>query len=271
MRDIFDGVDLMTARDIVVNPVSARDGNEFVRRVHYSGKVATTSQFHLGVFIGGMLHGVMSFGQSMVKKNIIGLVSGTGWNDTLELNRLAFDDFLPRNSESRALSVAFRMIKKSYPNIEWVVSFADGCQCGDGAIYRAAGFILTGIKRNSTMWRLPTGEVIADIITRMTDKHGVKERIGFKLGESWHMYADRVGAKRLDGFQLRYIYFLNPAARFRLTVPEIPFSRIDEIGAGMYRGKKKASVPSEPVGTTDAVGGAAPTRTLQDNGQVLHG
>jgi hypothetical protein len=47
------------------------------------------------------------------------------------------------------------------------------------------------------------------------------------------------GFKPLAGYQLRYIYFLNPQARERLTVPVLPFSRIDELGAGMYRGKPK--------------------------------
>ena len=42
----------------------------------------------------------------------------------------------------------------------------------------------------------------------------------------------------LPGYQLRYIYFLDPKARENLTVPVIPFSKIDEIGAGMYKGEK---------------------------------
>lgn len=41
----------------------------------------------------------------------------------------------------------------------------------------------------------------------------------------------------LEGYQLRYIYFLDPKYRKRLTVPEIPFSKIDELGAGMYKGE----------------------------------
>ena len=44
--------------------------------------------------------------------------------------------------------------------------------------------------------------------------------------------------KKLDGFQLRYIYFIDKSYRKRLTVPEIPFSKIDEMGAGMYKGEK---------------------------------
>ncbi len=51
----------------------------------------------------------------------------------------------------------------------------------------------------------------------------------------------------LNGFQLRYIYFLNKEARNRLTVPILPFSTIDKMGAGMYLGKKKTSGGSVPV------------------------
>lgn len=36
----------------------------------------------------------------------------------------------------------------------------------------------------------------------------------------------------------RYIYFIDSTYRERLTVPIIPFSKIDEMGAGMYKGEK---------------------------------
>lgn len=48
----------------------------------------------------------------------------------------------------------------------------------------------------------------------------------------------KLGAKYIEGFQLRYIYFIDKTYRRRLTVPEIPFSKIDEVGAGMYKGEK---------------------------------
>lgn len=47
----------------------------------------------------------------------------------------------------------------------------------------------------------------------------------------------RGGGKYVEGFQLRYIYFIDKSYRKRLTCPEIPFSRIDELGAGMYKGE----------------------------------
>ena len=239
-----------TAKDIRIAPISAKDANALVKRVHYSGKVATTSRLHFGVFLDGRLEGAMSYGDSIDKRKVISLVRDTHWRGFLELNRLAFTDNLPRNSESRALSISFKMIKKNYPHIEWILSFADGCQCGDGTIYRASGFALTAIKKNSGMWKLPNGDVVADIITRQVWNESTRKRMGFAMGERWSDYAKRVGATKLPGFQLRYIYFLNPKARERLTVPIIPFSRIDEMGAGMYRGEKRSKQAMDATSVT---------------------
>lgn len=93
----------------------------------------------------------------MLKDKLIGLVEGTGWNEFLELNRMAFDDYLPRNSESYCIGATLRAIKKQAPQIKWVVSFADGAQCGDGTIYRASNFVLTGLKENKSILELPNG------------------------------------------------------------------------------------------------------------------
>ena len=45
-----------------------------------------------------------------------------------------------------------------------------------------------------------------------------------------------LGYKPLQGFQLRYIYLIDKTCK--ITVPILPFSKIDEMGAGMYKGKK---------------------------------
>jgi hypothetical protein len=169
---------------------------------------------------------------------------------------MAFSDKLPRNSESRALGVAFRLIKKHYPHIEWIVSFADGTQCGDGTIYRASGFVLTSIRTNSTLLLMPDGSIVADKTLNNPNNMGKNGRKGSSI-------AKENGAKALIGFQLRYIYFLNPEAKSRLTVPILPFSKIDEMGAGMYKGKarvKQATEGDQPEG-----GGAAPTHALQSS------
>lgn len=89
-----------TAKNLRVAPIRSADANALVQRVHYSGKVVPNSQLHLGVFLGGRLEGVMQFGPSMDKRKTLGLVRDTQWNGFLELNRMAFGERLPRNSES---------------------------------------------------------------------------------------------------------------------------------------------------------------------------
>ena len=212
------------AKEIEVKVIPAKVANPFVKSHHYSGKVVQNSNLHFGAFLDGKLHGVMSFGPSMDKSKLINLVDGTKWNEFIELNRMAFDDYLPRNAESYCIGKAMRLIKKNAPHIKWVVSFADGTQCGDGTIYRASNFVLTGIKKNTTIKENSKGERVADI--------------AFSAHRPQDMEMFRREFKPVAGYMLRYIYFIDKSCRDRLTVPEIPFAKIDEVGAGMYKGEK---------------------------------
>jgi hypothetical protein len=257
---------MATAKDIRVAFINAADATALVKRVHYSGKVVQNSQLHFGVFLDGKLEGAMQFGPSMDKRHIQGLVADTPWHSFIELNRRAFSDKLPRNSESRAIGVAMRMLRKHYPQLQWVVSFADGTQCGDGTIYRASGFVLTGITKNSTIYEFPDGERVSNLAIK-TGREWQRKRFGKEIyGEEALREAKRLGAKPVAGYMLRYIYFLDPTARERLTVPVIPFSEIQRRGASMYRGQKREKVGREESPSSD--GGATPTFPLQDSAKA---
>jgi hypothetical protein len=287
----------MSAKDLVIKPIQSQVAKEFVRKTHYSGKVVQNSVLHLGVFWQNTLQGVMSFGSSLDKSKVISLVTDTGWNDFLELNRMAFSDKLPRNSESRAIAIAMKLIRKYKPNIKWVISFADACQCGDGTIYRASGFVLTGLKVNKQIYKLPLaheldiqkckGNGLNDIeiekikawlnyIAPKTNAHVHKMSIedrpaeqsvkrlphAHKMslqgrsrpdrylsevkmimrrltngGTSASKFFKAIGGQPAIGYQLRYIYFIDKSYRSKLTVQEIPFSKIKEVGASMYKGQ----------------------------------
>jgi hypothetical protein len=272
---------MATAKDIILKPISAKQANDLVKRVHYSGKVVQNSQLHIGVFLHGKLEGAMQFGPSLDKRKIMGLVQGTEWNEFIELNRMAFTDTLPRNSESRAIGIAMRLLRQHAPQVKWVISFADACQCGDGTIYRASGFVLTGVKENAQNYKLPFAENLKPepLLAEGLTKHDIQilrawldkitpHKMSLEGAPHAHKMsleggcrpsallsevkqimrvvtgggtsADRLfrlmGGVPAVGHQLRYIYFIDPAYRQRLTVPEIPFDRIAEMGARMYRG-----------------------------------
>lgn len=244
---------MRSAKDIEIKPISVNAANSIVRKIHYSGKVVNNSRLHFGVFLDGKLEGAMQFGCSIDIRKTQRLVADTGWNDFIELNRMAFSDALPKFSESRAIGVAIRLIKKHYPHIRWVISFSDATQCGDGVIYRASGFVLTGIKKNTQMLKMPDGSIIAKK-TLDSPPHNKGGKFGSAI-------ARENGAKLLDGFQLRYVYFIDKSYRQKLTVPELPFSKIEEMGAGMYKGQTR--VTKATFGDQPESGGAIPTHTLQ--------
>lgn len=232
----------MSAKDIILKPISSTEARAAVKRLHYSGKTVQNSQLHLGVFYEGRLEGAMQFGPSLDKRKMLALVSGTAWNGFIELNRMAFSEKLPRNSESRALGIAMKLLRKHVPHVEWIVSFADGTQCGDGTIYRASGFLLTAINPSGNLVRLPSGETVHKM-TLESNPGASRPELGGRsyydiTGGRYNLaaYVAAVKGKVLPGFQLRYVYFLNPQARHRLTVPVLPFSAIDQAGARMYRG-----------------------------------
>ena len=91
------------AKEIIVKVIPAKIANEFVKKHHYSGKVVQNSSLHFGCFLDSKLHGVMSFGSPMDKSKVLPLVQPSLWNEMLELNRMAFDEYLPKNSESRCI------------------------------------------------------------------------------------------------------------------------------------------------------------------------
>ncbi len=232
------------AKEIKLKVIPSKIANDFIRKNHYSGKVVNNSNLHFGAFLDGRLHGVLSYGNSLDKSKTMGLVKETGWSEFLELNRMAFDDYLPKNSESYCISRSLKMIKKNAPQVKWVISFADGCSCGDGTIYRASNFVLTAIKENYNLCELPSGEKIHKMTLESNPTHKRKELSGKSYYDitggkfDFKKYVSFTGAKILKGYQLRYIYFIDKTKEKDLNVDVIPFSKIKEMGAGMYKGVK---------------------------------
>ena len=214
------------AKKIIVKVIPSKIANEFVKKNHYSGKVVPNSNLHFGCFLDNELHGVMQYGSPFMKTKVLSLVEPQNWNGMLELNRMAFDNYLPKYSESRCIAISIKLIKKNAPQIKWILSFADGTQCGDGTIYRASGFVLTSVKENSSIIKLSNGDIVASMT--------------YTKGKNILSQGGRAGipkdAEKLNGNMLRYIYLIDKTCK--ITVPILPFSEIDKMGAGMYKGEK---------------------------------
>ena len=91
----------MSVKDIIIKKIHSNLANDFVKRNHYSNTVVNNSSLHFGAFLNNTLNGVLSFGSPLDKSKVIHLVHTTKnipvlWNEMLELNRMAFNQYLPK-------------------------------------------------------------------------------------------------------------------------------------------------------------------------------
>lgn len=189
--------------------------NAIIIKNHYSRKFYSASYIHLGVFIEGELVGVLQFGYAMNPASQASVVADTAMDEYLELNRMWLDDCAPRNSESRALSYALKIIRASYPKIKWVQSFADE-RCGlGGIVYQACNFRYYG-EHTATFWELD-GEVFHNSL--MTRNPNLSKSAAL-------IQANKNRATAYDLRQFRYLYFMKPRFAKKCLHQEKPYPKI---------------------------------------------
>lgn len=232
---------MSTVKGLIVKLIKKPMADAVVKKYHYSGKVTQNSQLNFGIFKDGLLVGAAQFGPSIDKRRM-GQSLGIGMNESLELNRLAISDVCGKNAESRVLGYCIRFIKKNYPHIRCIISFADACQCGDGTIYRASGFKLESFKKNSDIMSNKEGNVVV--------RHGGK-----------HLKSDlkKDGYTVMAGFQMKYIYYIDKDLEKKHR--NVPFDKIPK-EVKMYKGVKRGEHESNATDHQSVEGGAIPTSTL---------
>ena len=225
------------AKEIIVKVIPSKIANDFVKKQHYSNKIAATAELHFGCFLDKKLIGVVQYGRPINKYLHINLVNGTKWNEFLELNRMVMLNDTPKNTESRILAITFKLIKKNAEHIKWVMTFADAIQCGDGTIYRASGFKLIAINKSQQLYVLPDGSTM-HLMGLQGGNYGKQRKDMLKKGyTSAKKYMIEVlKGVQLKGQQIKYIKLLKN--NLELNCEILPFSEIDKQGAGMYKGEK---------------------------------
>lgn len=197
-----------------VREIHRDQANAIILRNHYSKKFYSASYIHLGLFIEGEIYGVLQFGYAMNPASAGSVVEGTGLDEYLELNRMWLDDFAPHCSESRALSYSVKFIRRRYPKIKWIQSFADE-RCGKfGAVYQASGFRYFG-EHTAIFWELDGVIYHNSLMTR--DPKLSKSAAALQDGKN------RAVPSTLR--QFRYLYFMAPRFAKGAKLKEQPFPK----------------------------------------------
>lgn len=133
----------MNVKELRIRLVPMRVARTLIERHHYSHRWPSSNILNYGVYHNKRLLGICTFGTG-ASNNLYRLVNNTERGEYLELTRLWLHDKLPKNSESRVISICLRDITKRFPQYKWVVSYADTEQEHQGTIYQATNWIYTG-------------------------------------------------------------------------------------------------------------------------------
>lgn len=197
-----------------VKEIDRNQANVLIKANHYSHVYYAGSYIHLGVFAGSTLMGVLQYGVAMNPASQESVVGNTGPKEYLELNRMWLNDAMPRNSESQAISYSLKFIKRKYPRIKWIQSFADE-RCGRyGVVYQACSFLYCG-EHTSVFWELDGEMYHNSLMTRnpdLTPKAALIQK-----------NKDRAKPHKLR--QFRYIFFLKKQHRKYLKLPVLPYPK----------------------------------------------
>lgn len=203
-------------KEFYIKEIDRNLANKIIKKNHYSKKFYNATYIHLGLFINDNLNGVLQYGYAMNPASCSSVVKNTKQKEYLELNRMWIADNVGQYPESRAISCSIKYIKRKYPKIKWIQSFADERCGGFGIVYQACSFSYYG-EHTSKFWELD-GETFHNSI--MTSEKAGKR--GYNLLNDMKN-KDRITKHKLR--QFRYIKFLDKREKKKCLLIEKPYPK----------------------------------------------
>jgi len=200
-------------RSISVGPVNTAIAKPIIERGHYLHTMPGGTKLSFGAYLGARLLGAMTFGVGPF--NAHRLVEGASSYDCLTLTRLWLSDELPRNSESRVLSIILRALRRD-TSIKFVLSYADPSQGHVGTIYQATNWLYTGLSEATPLYDIGDGKLYhSRSLSTAIGTHSLK----YLADNGVRFLQVAQSAKHRCG------YFLDPKWRSRLRVPVLPYPK----------------------------------------------
>ena len=200
--------------DFYIKEIERKLANEMVVKNHYSKKFYSATYIHLGLFYLGELKGVLQYGYAMNPASCGSVVKGTKQKEYLELNRMWIDDDAGLYPESKGISYSIKYIKKKYPKIKWIQSFADERCGGFGIVYQACSFGYFG-EHKTIFWEL-FGETYHNSL--MSRNPNLSKSARFIQSNK-----DKATSQELR--QFRYIKFIDKREKKNCLLKEQPYPK----------------------------------------------
>lgn len=200
-------------KDIILKPISKALASAMIEKYHYTHN-APHAIINYGVYYKEKLKGVIVFGKP-AGRHVHGIVKNTKPHQMVELTRLWLHDDMPKNSESKVISIALKILKK-HSKLKWVISYADTNAEHLGIIYQA------------TNWKY-VGTGGASIRYKIGDKTYHTRSVGAKLGSQ---NADYLKSKFPNIEKIKqkpkhcYVYFIDDKYQEYLLKPIRPYPKV---------------------------------------------
>lgn len=184
-------------KDLEIKLVETNVAIKFLQKYHYMMK--HRSGIHYGAYLKDKLVAICSFSSITRKSSATKLKLKP--NELIELSRLCIDpSFRKKNLASKLISKSIKNIKKSYPNLKSIITFADTTLGHTGTVYKASNFKYDGDVK-PTYWYID-----------QNGYHRHKKTVwdqAKRLGKKEKTYADECGLIRIDGKKLlRFVFWL---------------------------------------------------------------
>jgi len=204
--------------EFYIKEIDRKDANKIIIKNHYSKKVYNGTYVNLGVFINGLLKGVLQYGYAMNPASGSSVVEGTELNQYLELNRMWISDNVGEYPESKAISYSIKYIKSKFKTIKWIQSFADERCGGLGIVYQACSFNFYG-EHTSSFWEL--GDTVYHNTSMTVAKKS--QRYINNVGGCQFLQLNKEDAIKHELRQFRYIKFLDKSWIKKCTKKQQPY------------------------------------------------
>ena len=198
---------------IEIKPISPTVAKTLVVQHHYQHSYPGGTKLSFGVFLGSQLKGAITLGIGSYLAH--SLVDQATLDDCLTLTRMWLSDSLPHNSESKALSLVLRSLRR-YTGMKFIITYADPLIGHVGTVYQATGWLYTGLSSATPLYD------IGDGISRHS------RTLAHSLGSHSIRYLSQHGLYVKLVPQLpkhRYIKFLDVKWQYRLLVPVLPYPK----------------------------------------------
>ena len=194
-------------------PISHAEARNLIVPNHYLHSLPGGTKLSLGIFLNARLLGALTFGVGPYLGYKI--VNDASPDDVVTLTRLWLSDELRSNSESKVLGIALRSLKRD-TSLKFVLAYSDPSAGHLGTIYQATNWLYTGLSSATPLYEIGDGILHhSRTLAHSLGSHSIR-----------YLTSQGIDVKTVpQSAKHRYVYFLDPSWRSRLSVSILPYPK----------------------------------------------